>query len=150
MRVIIQRTNKANVTVHGKLNGEIGKGLLVFVGIEDADGQQDIEWLSRKIVNLRVFDDDQKIPNLSVADIQGDLLVVSQFTLHAVTKKGNRPSYVRAARPEIAIPVYEKFIKQLEQDLGKPVSTGEFGADMQVSLVNDGPFTIWMDSKSKD
>lgn len=150
MRVLLQRTIKAKVTIESETIGEIGRGLLILVGMEDTDNQQDIEWLSRKIVNLRIFDDAQKIPNLSIKDVQGDLLVVSQFTLHASTRKGNRPSYIRAARPEAAIPLYENFVAQLELDLGKPVSTGKFGADMQVSLVNDGPMTIWIDTRTKD
>ncbi len=150
MRVVIQRVSQASVAIDGRINGAIGKGLLILVGIEDADGTEDIEWLSRKIVQLRIFGDEAGIPNLSVQDVQGELLVISQFTLHASTKKGNRPSYIRASKPEIAIPLYEAFVKQLTIDLGKPVATGIFGADMKVSLVNDGPVTIIMDTKQKD
>jgi D-aminoacyl-tRNA deacylase len=150
MRVVIQRASQASVTIDGKIKGEIGLGLVVFIGIEDSDNDEDLVWLSNKIVNLRIFDDENKVPNISVKDINGDILLISQFTLHAATKKGNRPSYIRASKPEIAIPLYEKMIKQLEADLGKPISTGEFGADMKVSLVNDGPVTIWIDSKAKE
>ncbi len=150
MRVVIQRVQQASVTIGDSLKSAIAHGLLVLIGIEDADGADDITWLSNKIVNLRIFDDAEKVPNLSVKDIEGDILLVSQFTLHAATKKGNRPSYIRAAKPETAIPLYEKMIAQLQTDLGKPIQTGTFGADMQVGLVNDGPVTIWIDSKSKD
>jgi len=150
MRIVIQRVLSAKVEVCGKITGEIGSGLLILIGIEEADGMEDIEWLSGKIMNLRIFDDEKGIMNRSVSDVGGNLLVVSQFTLHASTRKGNRPSYIRAAKPEIAIPLYEKFLLQLEQDLGKPVSSGIFGAMMQVSLVNDGPVTIIMDSKLKE
>jgi D-aminoacyl-tRNA deacylase len=150
MRAVIQRVSQASVTIDGKINGAIGIGLLVLVGIEDTDGKEDIEWLSRKMVQLRIFNDAEGIPNLSVQDVQGGILVISQFTLHASTKKGNRPSYIRASKPDIAIPVYEAFVKQLTQDLGKPVATGVFGADMKVALVNDGPVTIIMDTKLKD
>jgi D-aminoacyl-tRNA deacylase len=150
MRVVIQRVKQASVTIGDNLKSAIAQGLLVLIGIEDADGADDIIWLSNKIVNLRIFDDAEKVPNLSVKDIGGDILLVSQFTLHAATKKGNRPSYIRAAKPETAIPLYEKMIVQLQTDLGKPIQTGTFGADMQVALVNDGPVTIWIDSKSKD
>ena len=128
----------------------ISAGLLVLAGIEDADGKEDIEWLSNKIINLRIFDDEHKVPNLSVKDTGGDILLVSQFTLHASTKKGNRPSYIKASKPEVAIPLYEDLIKQLETDLGKRISTGSFGADMKVALVNDGPLTIVMDTKNKE
>ena len=150
MRVVIQRVSKASVTIDGKINAEIGKGLLVLVGIEDADTMEDIQWLSNKIVNLRIFDDENKVPNISVRDIDGDILVISQFTLHASTKKGNRPSYLKASKAEIAIPWYEEFIIQLAADLGKIIFTGEFGADMQVELINDGPVTIWIDTKNKE
>lgn len=150
MRVILQRVSHASVTVSGEVTGKIGPGLLILLGIEDADTTEDISWLSRKVVNLRVFNDEQGVMNRSVLEVDGDLLVVSQFTLHASTKKGNRPSYIKASRPEIAIPMYEAFMKQLELDLGKPVSAGIFGADMKVELLNDGPVTIFMDSKNKD
>ena len=150
MRVVIQRVANASVTITNTRKSEINKGLLVFVGIEDADTNEDIEWLSNKIVNLRIFDDENKIPNISVKDIGGDILLVSQFTLHASTKKGNRPSYIKASKPDHAIPVYEKMINQLEKDLGKKIFTGEFGADMKVSLLNDGPVTIIIDTKNKE
>ena len=147
MRLLIQRVTRASVTINNNIKSEIGKGLLAFVGIEDADTTQDIAWLSNKLVNLRVFDDENKVPNLNVKEIDGEILIVSQFTLHASVKKGNRPSYIRASRPDVAIPMYEKFIEQVETDLGKKVQTGTFGADMKVELLNDGPITIWMDSK---
>lgn len=150
MRAVIQRVIQANVAINSNIRSAIGKGLLVLVGIEDADTPEDIEWLSGKIVNLRIFDDADGVMNLSLKDTGGDLLVVSQFTLHAATKKGNRPSYIRASKPEIAIPVYEQFVKRLETDLGKTIYTGEFGADMKVSLVNDGPVTIVIDTKNKE
>jgi len=150
MRVVIQRVSEASVTIEGRVNGSIGIGLLVLVGIEDTDGKEDIEWLSRKIVQLRIFGDEEGIPNLSVMDVQGGILVISQFTLHASTKKGNRPSYIRASKPDMAIPVYEAFVEQLTADLGKPVATGIFGADMKVALVNDGPVTIIMDTKLRE
>ncbi len=150
MRAIIQRVNHASVTIDGHIKSSIKNGLLVFAGIEDADNNDDIEWLSNKIVNLRIFDDDNKVPNISVKDIDGDILLVSQFTLHAATKKGNRPSYIKASKPNIAIPLYEKMIVQLENDLGKKIFTGEFGADMKVSLLNDGPVTIIIDSKNRE
>lgn len=150
MRAVIQRVIEANVVIHKNIRSAIGKGLLVLVGIEDADTAEDIEWLSGKIVNLRIFDDAEGVMNLSVKDVTGDLLVVSQFTLHAATKKGNRPSYIRASKPEIAVPLYERFIQQLETDLGKKVFTGEFGSDMKVSLINDGPVTILIDTKNKE
>ena len=149
MRIVIQRVSEASVTVDGKITGKIKKGLLVLLGIEEADGNEDVEWLSKKICQLRIFNDAEGIMNLSVMDVGGQILVVSQFTLHASTKKGNRPSYIRAARPEIAIPLYEKFIRQLGEGLGKPVQTGIFGAMMQVSLINDGPVTILIDSKDR-
>ena len=147
MRLLIQRVTRASVTINNNIKSEIGKGLLAFLGIEDADTTQDIAWLSNKLVNLRVFDDENKVPNLNVKEIDGEILIVSQFTLHASVKKGNRPSYIRASRPDVAIPMYEKFIEQVETDLGKKVQTGTFGADMKVELLNDGPITIWMDSK---
>ena len=150
MRTVIQRVSRASVTVADVITGAIGKGILVLVGIEDADTEDDIIWLSNKIVNLRIFDDEKKIPNISVKDINGEILLVSQFTLQASTKKGNRPSYMKASKAEIAIPIYEKLIKQLENDFGKKIETGEFGADMKVALVNDGPVTIWIDSKNKE
>jgi D-tyrosyl-tRNA(Tyr) deacylase len=150
MRALIQRVTNAGVTINEELKSSIGNGLLVLLGIEDADGMEDITWLSNKIVNLRIFDDAHKVPNLSLKETGGDILLVSQFTLHANTKKGNRPSYIRASKSVVAIPVYEKMIVQLENDLGKKISTGVFGADMKVSLVNDGPVTIWIDTKSKE
>jgi D-aminoacyl-tRNA deacylase len=148
MRAVIQRVTHASVTINSTIKAAIQQGLLIFVGIEDADNNDDIEWLSNKIVNLRIFDDENKVPNISVKDIAGDILLVSQFTLHAATKKGNRPSYIKASKPEVAIPLYEKMIVQLENDLGKKIFTGEFGADMKVELINDGPVTIWIDTKS--
>lgn len=150
MRAVIQRVGPASVTINDKIRSSIQKGLLVLVGIEDADTAEDIAWLSAKIVNLRIFNDDQGVMNVSLKDSGGDLILVSQFTLHAATKKGNRPSYIRASKPEVAIPVYEQLIRQLEADLGKPIGTGEFGADMKVSLLNDGPVTIWIDTKNKE
>ena len=150
MRVLIQRTKHASVTIDGRCKSAIKQGLLVLVGIEDSDGKEDIEWLCKKIVNLRIFDDENGVMNRSVRDIEGEILVVSQFTLHASTKKGNRPSYIRASKPEIAIPLYETFCKELSLSLGKEVGTGEFGADMKVELLNDGPVTIWMDTKNKE
>ena len=150
MRTVIQRVTTAGVTIEGKLKSSIDKGLLVLVGIEDSDSKDDIEWLSNKIVNLRIFDDENKIPNISVKEIGGDILLISQFTLHAATKKGNRPSYIKASKPEVAIPLYESFILQLEKDLNKKIFTGTFGADMKVELLNDGPVTIWIDSKVKE
>ena len=150
MRVVIQRTTHASVTIGGQLKSAIGPGMLILVGIEETDGPEDIDWLCRKIVNLRIFDDDEGVMNRSVLETGGDILVVSQFTLHASTKKGNRPSYIRAARPEISIPLYEQFCEALSQALGKSVETGQFGADMQVELLNDGPVTICMDTKNKE
>lgn len=149
MRAIIQRVPRASVTIEGKLKSAIERGLLILVGIEDADNDEDINWLSNKIVNLRIFDDENQVPNISVKEINGDILVVSQFTLQASTKKGNRPSYLKASKAEIAIPIYEKLVNQLAKDLGKEILTGEFGADMKVELVNDGPVTIWIDTKNK-
>ena len=150
MRVVIQKVTEASVSIENQTVASIDKGLLVLVGIEDGDTNEDIAWLSSKIVNLRIFDDDNGVMNLSVKEVGGELLIVSQFTLHASTKKGNRPSYIKAARPEVAIPVYEAFIKQVETLLGKRVPTGQFGAMMQVSLCNDGPVTILIDTKNKE
>ena len=150
MRAVVQRVSEASVTVNENITGAIQHGLLVFLGIEDADAIEDIQWLSSKIVNLRIFNDGAGIMNLSLKDIRGDILLVSQFTLHAVTKKGNRPSYIKASKPDIAIPIYEKMIKQLSLDLGKEIQTGIFGADMKVELLNDGPVTIVIDTKSKE
>lgn len=150
MKAVIQRVTKASVTVDGKIKSTIHTGLLVLIGIEDADNEEDIVWLSNKIVNLRIFDDENKIPNISVKDIDGSILLVSQFTLHASTKKGNRPSYIRASKPDHAVPMYEKMIVQLENDLGKKIYTGSFGADMKVELLNDGPVTICIDTKNKE
>ncbi|WP_010249637.1 D-aminoacyl-tRNA deacylase [Myroides injenensis] len=150
MRTVIQRVKEASVTVEGEIIGEIKNGLLVLVGIEEVDSKQDIEWLSGKIVNLRIFEDEQGVMNKCVKEIDGEILIVSQFTLHASTKKGNRPSYIRAAKPDFAIPMYEKFISQVESDLGKKVETGSFGADMKVALLNDGPVTIIIDSQNKE
>jgi len=150
MKSVIQRVSSASVTIDSKIVAEIQQGLLVLVGIEDADNQDDSNWLASKIVNLRIFGDENDIMNLSVKDCDGDIIVVSQFTLQASTKKGNRPSYIKASRPEIAIPLYENFVLQLEKELGKKVQTGVFGADMKVALLNDGPVTIIMDSKNKE
>jgi len=150
MKVVIQRVSKAAVTVDNKEKSAIKVGLLVFIGIEDADSDEDVKWLSNKIVNLRIFDDENKIPNRSVKEINGNILLVSQFTLHASTKKGNRPSYIKASKAEVAIPLYEKMITQLKNDLGKEIFTGEFGADMKVELLNDGPITILIDTKNKE
>ena len=150
MRVIIQRVTHASVVVNNKTVGAIQNGLLIFVGIEDADTNDDIVWLSNKIVNLRIFNDENDVMNKSILDINGDILLISQFTLHAATKKGNRPSYIKASKPEIAIPIYEQTIEQIENDLHKKIQTGIFGADMKVSLLNDGPVTIFIDSKHKE
>jgi len=150
MKAVIQRVSSASVTIDAKIVAEIQKGLLVLVGIEDADNQEDINWLCQKIANLRIFGDENGVMNLSVKDIDGEIIVVSQFTLQALTKKGNRPSYIKAAKPEIAIPLYELFIMQLEKELGKKVQTGILGADMKVALVNDGPVTILIDSKYRN
>lgn len=150
MRVVIQRVAHASVTIEGEVHGHIGSGLLVLLGIEDADGPEDIAWLSGKIVNLRIFNDAEGVMNRSVKEAGGDILLVSQFTLHASTKKGNRPSYIRASKPDIAIPLYEQMIRQLSGDLGKTIQTGQFGADMKVELLNDGPVTIGMDTKNKE
>lgn len=150
MRATIQRVSEASVTIEGKVKSSIGKGLLVLAGFEEADTNEDLEWMSGKLVNLRIFQDENEQMNLSVKDVGGDIIIVSQFTLHAMTKKGNRPSFIRAARPEQAIPLYESFVKAVERELGKAVGTGEFGADMKVALVNDGPVTINIDSKNKE
>lgn len=150
MRTVIQRVTKASVTIEGEINGEIGNGLLVFIGIEDADTDEDIQWLSNKIVNLRIFNDENGVMNISLKEVNGDILLISQFTLHASAKKGNRPSYIKASKPEIAVPLYEKMINQLSNDLGKTIQTGVFGADMKVELLNDGPVTIVIDTKNKE
>jgi len=150
MKVVIQRVTRASITISDIRISSIEEGLLVFLGIEDADTDEDIEWLSNKIVNLRIFDDADKIPNVSVKEMNGEILLVSQFTLHASTKKGNRPSYLKASKWEIALPMYDKMIVQLEKDLGKKISIGEFGADMKVSLLNNGPVTIIIDTKNKE
>jgi D-tyrosyl-tRNA(Tyr) deacylase len=150
MKTVIQRVTSASVNISASLVAEIQQGLLVLVGIEDADNHEDIRWLCQKIVNLRIFSDKNDLMNLSVQDINGDVIVVSQFTLHASTKKGNRPSYIKAAKPDIAIPLYQKLISQLETDLGKKIQTGIFGADMKVALVNDGPVTIVIDTKNRE
>ena len=150
MKTVIQRVSSASVTIDSKIVADIQKGLLVLVGIEYADSKEDIDWLCQKTANLRIFGDENDVMNLSVKDIEGEIIVVSQFTLQASTKKGNRPSYIKAAKPEIAIPLYEKFVQQLELELGKKVQTGIFGADMKVALVNDGPVTIIIDSKNKE
>jgi D-tyrosyl-tRNA(Tyr) deacylase len=150
MRAVIQRVSKASVSIDGKIYSKIKDGLLVLLGIEDADTKEDIEWLSGKIVNLRIFDDENGVMNVSIKDINADILLISQFTLHASTKKGNRPSYIKASKPAIAVPLYQKMIHQLSNDLGKSIQTGEFGADMKVELLNDGPVTIVMDTKNKE
>ena len=150
MKVIIQRVSQASVTIESRIVAQIQEGLLILVGIEDLDNQEDIHWLTSKIINLRIFNDENNVMNISVKDINGEMIVVSQFTLHASTKKGNRPSYIKASKPEIAIPLYESFVSQLESELGKKIQTGVFGADMKVSLVNDGPVTIVIDSKNKE
>ena len=150
MKVVIQRVSKASVTIDNEKVASVGTGLLILLGIVDEDTQEDIEWLTRKIANLRIFEDEHGVMNRSLLDVGGDAIVVSQFTLHASTKKGNRPSYIKAAKPDQAIPLYESFIKQLEMDLGKHIQTGQFGADMQVELINDGPVTIIIDSKNVD
>ena len=150
MRTVIQRVSKSSVTIDGCVHSQIGNGLLVLAGITHTDTQEDADWLSSKIVNLRIFNDGVGVMNLSLREMSGEILVVSQFTLHAATKKGNRPSYIQAARPELAIPLYEYFLKKLETDLGKPVYAGVFGADMKVELLNDGPVTIVIDTKAKE
>ena len=149
MRAVLQRVSEASVTIEGAVKGAIGKGLVVLLGIEDADTIDDVSWLSKKIVQMRIFGDDAGLMNLSVQVIGGDILLISQFTLHAATKKGNRPSFIKAARPEKAIPLYEEMIKQLQSDSGKKIATGSFGADMKVGLVNDGPVTIVIDSRNE-
>lgn len=150
MRIVIQRVSQASVTINGEEKSSINKGLLILLGIENEDTQNDIDWLCKKITQLRIFNDDEGKMNLSIQDVRGDIIVVSQFTLHASTKKGNRPSYIKAAKPDFAIPMYEQFVKTLETVFGKKVGTGEFGADMKVELINDGPVTIIIDSKSRE
>lgn len=150
MKVVIQRVLESSVTINNQVVAKINKGLLILVGIEESDAKEDIEWLTSKIANLRIFEDENEVMNRSIKDIDGEIIVVSQFTLHASTKKGNRPSYIKAAKPNVAIPLYENFVKQMESELGKEVQTGQFGADMKVSLVNDGPVTIIIDSKNKE
>jgi D-tyrosyl-tRNA(Tyr) deacylase len=150
MRLVIQRVTEANVKVDGEIVGAIQNGLMILVGIEDADSQEDIEWLAGKASNLRIFDDAEGVMNLSVKEVHGDILLISQFTLHASTKKGNRPSYIHASKPPVAIPLYEALIQQFEKEMDKPIQTGQFGADMKVSLLNNGPVTIILDSKNKD
>ena len=150
MKVVIQRVSEASVTIDQNIVAQINKGLLILVGIESEDNLEDINWLVSKIVYLRIFGDEKNVINLSVKDVKGEIIVVSQFTLHALTKKGNRPSYIKAAKPEIAIPMYEKFVQLLELELGKKIQTGQFGADMKVALVNEGPVTIIIDSKNKE
>jgi D-tyrosyl-tRNA(Tyr) deacylase len=150
MRIVVQRVSRASVEVEQQVRGSIGRGLLVLVGIEEADDREDVDWIAGKIVQLRIFPDEQGVMNKSCLETGGEILLISQFTLHALTKKGNRPSYIRAARPEIAIPLYEQLIQTLTTLSGKSIATGVFGADMQVSLINDGPVTIWMDSKNKE
>jgi len=150
MRVVIQRVSEASVTIDGNVVAQIDAGLLILVGIEDADASEDIDWLSAKIANLRIFPDPDGVMNLSVTDIGGDIILVSQFTLHALTKKGNRPSYIKASKPDIAIPLYEQFVRAVGDTIGKPVQTGAFGADMKVRLLNDGPVTIIIDSKNRE
>ena len=150
MNAVIQRVTQASVTIESNIVAEIQKGLLILIGIEEADNQEDIQWLVSKIANLRIFGDENEVMNLSVKDVAGDVIIVSQFTLHASTKKGNRPPYIKAARPETAIPIYEKFVAQMEVEIGKKVQTGQFGADMKVALLNDGPVTIIIDTKNKE
>ncbi len=150
MRAVIQRTQRASVTIDGVCKSKIGKGLLVLIGVEEQDNEEDIAWLTKKIVNLRIFDDENGVMNKSVKDVEGEILAISQFTLFASTKKGNRPSYLRAGKHEITVPLYNKFCQTLEQELGKPIGTGEFGAYMEVELINDGPVTICIDTKNKE
>jgi D-tyrosyl-tRNA(Tyr) deacylase len=150
MRATIQRVSEASVTIEGKIKSSIGTGLLVLAGFEEADTPEDLEWMTGKIVNLRIFQDENEQMNLSVKEVSGDIIVVSQFTLHALTKKGNRPSFIRAAKPDVAIPLYEKFVELMKRDLDKAIGTGEFGADMKVALINDGPVTINIDSKNRE
>ncbi len=149
MKAVLQRVSKASVEINSNIVANINFGILILIGIEDDDSQEDINWLSQKIINLRIFGDENEVMNLSVKDIQGEIIIVSQFTLHASTKKGNRPSYIKASKPEIAVPLYEKFVQQMELELGKKIQTGKFGADMKVALVNDGPVTLIIDSKNK-
>lgn len=150
MRIVIQRVSESSVTINNTIKAEINQGLMILLGIEDTDNEEDIDWLTGKIVNLRIFDDQDGVMNKSIMDISGDILLISQFTLHASTRKGNRPSYIKAAKPDIAIPLYKQFISTLESKLGKSIGTGEFGADMQVKLTNDGPVTICMETKNKE
>ena len=150
MRVVLQRVQRASVSIDGEISGAIGRGILVFLGIEEGDGYEDIEWLAKKIANLRIFNDEEGKMNLSVQDVAGDILLVSQFTLHASTKKGNRPSYIRSAHPDKAVPLYERMHQVLEETLDKPIATGKFGAHMEVELFNDGPVTITIDTKNKE
>lgn len=150
MRVLIQRVSKASVLINDKYKRDIEQGIVVLVGIEEADAKEDIDFITKKIINLRIFDDENGVMNKSILDINGDIMIVSQFTLHASTRKGNRPSYIKAAKPEIAIPIYNQFITAITEGIGKEIKTGEFGADMQISLINDGPVTIWIDSKNKE
>lgn len=150
MKAVIQRVSSASVAIEGKIVAEISAGLLILVGIEDADTKDDIDWLTSKIANLRIFSDENDVMNLSLKDVNGDVIVVSQFTLHALTKKGNRPSYIKASKPEIAIPLYESFVQQMKFEAGKDIQTGQFGADMKVALINDGPVTIIIDTKNKE
>jgi len=149
MIALVQRVSEASVTIENEVRGKIGPGLLILLGIEDADSQEDIDWLSRKVANLRIFNDEEGVMNKSLLDVDGEMLIISQFTLHASTKKGNRPSYIKAAKPDVAIPLYGQFIIAAEQQIGKKVATGEFGADMKVGLINDGPVTIIIDTKDK-
>ena len=150
MKVVIQRVSSASVTIENQIKGQIQTSLLLLIGIETADSDEDIDWLTKKIAHLRIFPDEASVMNKSVLDIDGEILIISQFTLHASTKKGNRPSYIKAARPETSIPLYEKFLEQMSNELGKPIQAGIFGADMKVALVNDGPVTILMDTKNKE
>lgn len=150
MRVLVQRVSKSSVTINKQAVASIGRGMLVLVGFEEADTKDDVDWMAAKLAKLRIYDDLEGVMNLSIQDINGEVIIVSQFTLHAQTKKGNRPSYIKAARPEQAIPLYKEFIAAMEKELGKPVQTGEFGAEMMVELINDGPVTIWIDSKNKE
>jgi len=150
MRVVIQRVKESSVSIDGNIKSKIGKGLMILVGFENEDNETDLIWMSNKIISMRIFDDNEGVMNLSLKDVGGEVLVVSQFTLHAKTKKGNRPSYIKAAKPDIAIPLYENFIKEIQKNINTEVKTGEFGADMQVALINDGPVTIIIDSKNKE
>ena len=150
MKTVIQRVSESSVCINNEIVAQIQQGLLVLVGIEDADNQEDINWLTSKIANLRIFADENDVMNLSLKDINGEMIIVSQFTLHAATKKGNRPSYIKASKPDVAIPLYESFVQQMEAELGKKIQTGQFGADMKVSLVNDGPVTIIIDTKNRE